>query len=190
MRRGGVVSCCVILMLGAPEAVAADTRVDLVNISGSGCAEETLLMTVKGDEIVLTYTDFIIESGPDADLPARANCRVTLDVQPKPGYAFAWSRAETMGTAELAEGAEGTFTPAAPYFLDQPQAEVDRHRIGGTPWRISAPLDPDRLTWSGCGQHRPFAVSPMAELGEARGEDTDYLAVQRGEITLTWKTCA
>lgn len=106
----GAVCALVVLTLGTPTPVSAETppkllSVKIASLNGSGCPVNTSTAKILDDgrRVGVTYSDFMVST----EGPKQENCQLTLKLATPPGWTIAIQEVTVGGFANIAAGATG-----------------------------------------------------------------------------------
>ncbi|MDT4994040.1 MAG: hypothetical protein QOH97_3932 [Actinoplanes sp.] len=177
--------------------------IDVVSANGSGCPDDTAVVTVSPDNTAFTisYSQYTAQVGVGAPPTAfRMNCQIGLNVHVPQGFTYAIASAQYRGFAHLEPGAYGSES-ANYYFQGEPQSTKKRHNFYGPldiDWQANDYIGVGALSFLRCGERRYLNINTELRLSAGtsnRWTTTSLLTMDSTDASLdtiyhvAWRHC-
>jgi len=204
------------LLFGATVGMADDDRDDRdtypdevtlrsVAYAGTGCPADSVRLNVPidGRELMVYWTDFQAEAGPDVPLrDSRKNCQLNVDLAYPDGWQYTLTSIDYDGQHHLDEGVVAT-AASAYYFQSSPDTVRAQHDFTGPlagEYNAFDAFPEDQLSWSPCGagdNSRSLNVNVQVRVDTTTTTEgrrgvisfADSPDVPGSLLTLKWRRC-
>jgi|tagenome__1003787_1003787.scaffolds.fasta_scaffold20517358_1 hypothetical protein len=174
--------------------------IDMVQVKGSGCRKgtATVAMSLDNSAFTVTYSDFLVQVGPDASKgDNQKDCQLRVKVKVPKKFTYAIEQVDYRGFAHLEKGATAKQVGSYAYQGQKESAATVNHSLSGpydTNWQTT---DAEAAAFEECGKQRALNIDTklILDAGKSDPKSTSYITMDSTDgslhsvYRLVWSSC-